>query len=116
GWQPCPYVGRSRVLEMTESGIREVFATSLGAWEHRSRQNGPHRRSQPVGPDPAGPTRVDRISGKILRSPKSFLSRAARDLQRGDPAFRGGPPPRFENLRHSVRSADEKMGLRGVGV
>src|SRR5271157_1079051 len=32
GCHPCPYFGRSRVLEMTESGIREGFATLLGAW------------------------------------------------------------------------------------
>src|SRR3954470_20518775 len=31
GCHPCPYVGRSRVLEMTESGIRDCFATLLGA-------------------------------------------------------------------------------------
>ena len=32
GCHPCPYFGRSRVLEMTESGIREGFTTLLGAW------------------------------------------------------------------------------------
>jgi hypothetical protein len=31
GFHPCPYVGRSRALEMTESGIRDAFATLLGA-------------------------------------------------------------------------------------
>ena len=36
GCHPCPYVGRSRVLEMTESGIRDDFATLLGAWPARS--------------------------------------------------------------------------------
>src|SRR5208337_2901582 len=36
GCHPCPYFGRSRVLEMTESGIREGFATLLGAWPAQS--------------------------------------------------------------------------------
>jgi hypothetical protein len=35
GCHPCPYVGRSRALEMTESGIRDDFATLLGACCHR---------------------------------------------------------------------------------
>src|SRR5262249_31890416 len=32
GCHPCPYFGRSRVREMTESGIKDDFATLLGAW------------------------------------------------------------------------------------
>jgi hypothetical protein len=34
GRHPCPYFGRSRDLEMTESGIRDDFATLLGACCH----------------------------------------------------------------------------------
>jgi hypothetical protein len=34
GCHPCPYVGRSRVLEMTASGVRDDFATLLGTCYH----------------------------------------------------------------------------------
>jgi hypothetical protein len=49
----------------------------------------------PITPAPTPPARpaTDRISGKILKAPKSFLSKAARDMERGDPGFRGVPLP-----------------------
>ena len=93
-------------------GLQPAGTESLADRRQAGRYPAQSERSRGLSRPGAG-----RISGKILRSPKSFLSKAGGDLGRGDPGFRDPPLPQELQSYRILLVEMERNGLwRDVGI